>query len=88
MASFSLLLKPSVEKDLRKVPKSVVPRVWDRIAGLVENPLPRGSVKLAGTERRYRIRVGEYRIVYAVEMDAKRVIIHYVRHRREVYRGL
>jgi mRNA interferase RelE/StbE len=88
MASYSVVLKPSVEKDLRALPKSVVRRVWDRIEGLARKPLSRQSVKLAGAERLYRVRVGDYRIIYGVETDARRVIVHYVRHRSQAYRGL
>ena len=59
-----------------------------RIEGLRTDPFPRQAVKLSGTERLYRIRVGDYRIVYEVDTQAKQIVIHYVRHRREVYRTL
>lgn len=59
-----------------------------RIEVLKDDPLPRQSVKLAGAEHLYRIRIGDYRVGYSVDMEAKQVTIHYVRHRREVYRGL
>jgi len=75
MASYSISLKPSVEKDLRPLPKSLVSRVMRRIDGLK-------------TDRLYRVRVGDYRIVYEVDTQIKQVTIHYVRHRREVYRTL
>ena len=55
---------------------------------LREEPLPRQAIKLAVEEQWYRIRVGDYRIVYGVDRDAMQVTIHYVRHRRDVYRGL
>ncbi len=88
MASYRIVLKPSVEKDLRSLTKSVVVRVWDRLEALANDPHPRQSVKLTGAERLYRIRVGDHRIVYGVDDEAKVVTVHYVRHRREVYRGL
>ncbi len=88
MASYSILFKPSVEKDLRPLPKSVVARVMKQIEILRENPIPRQSVKLAGAEQLYRIRVGDYRVIYGVEKEAKQVVVHYVRHRRDVYRQL
>lgn len=88
MASYKIVLKPSVEKDLRSLPPSAVRQVWDRLGALADAPRPRQSVKLTGTERLYRIRVGDYRIVYGVDDNAKLVTVHYVRHRREVYRGL
>ena len=88
MASYKVIFKPSVEKDLRSLPESVVKRVFARMAALGENPLPRGSLKLAGAEQVYRIRVGDYRIVYAVDQHSRQVIVYYVRHRRDVYRQL
>jgi len=74
MASYSIVFKPSVEKDLRSLPKSVIPRVVRHIEALKENPFPRQSVKLAGAERLYRIRVGNYRVVYAVDKEAQEII--------------
>ena len=88
MAAYSLSFKPSVEKDLRDLPKTEIPRVMQRIGELAENPLAHGSRKLVSAERFYRVRVGDYRIVYEVDSPSKLVIIHYVRHRRDVYRAI
>ena len=88
MTSYNISFKPSVERDLRPLSKSVVARVMDRIERLKTEPFPRQAIKLSGAERLYRIRVGDYRIVYEVDIRAKQVMIHYVRHRREVYRSL
>lgn len=86
MASYKVVLKPSVEKDLRGLPGQVVPRVWRVFEKLTGNPFPTGSVKLSGAEHLRRLRVGDYRIVYGVEAESRVVTVHYVRHRREVYR--
>ena len=86
MASYSVIPKPSVERDLRSLPKSVIGRVMKRLELLADDPFPRHALKLEGGEPLYRLRVGDYRIVYGVDQDAKAVIVHYVRHRREVYR--
>ena len=86
MATHKVVLKPSVEKDLRPLPKSMVARIMKRMATLSDNPFPEQATKLAGTEQLYRIRVGDYRIVYGVDKAARQVIVHCVRHRREVYR--
>ncbi len=59
-----------------------------RIEGLTTDPFPRHAIKLSGTERLYRIRVGDYRIIYKVDTEAEQITIHYIRHRREVYRAL
>ncbi len=88
MASYSIVLKPSVEKDLRVLPKQVVARVLQRIESLKATPLSRQSVKLEGAEHLYRIRVGDYRIIYTVDSELLQVTVHYVRHRREAYRRL
>jgi len=88
MASFEVSFKPSVERDFLSLPKSVVGRVLNRIDQLKDNPFPRHASKLEGAEHLYRIRVGDYRIVYKVDTTAKLIVIQHVRHRREVYRGL
>jgi mRNA interferase RelE/StbE len=88
VASYNVRFKPSVEKDLLRLPKDVVPRVWDRIENLKSDPFPHQATKLSGAERLYRIRVGEYRLIYEVDTQAKQIMIQHVRHRREVYRKL
>jgi mRNA interferase RelE/StbE len=86
MGSYSVCFKPSVQKDLRILPKGIASRVMLRIESFAENPFPPGFAKLASTERIYRVRTGAYRIVYEVDSDARIVTVHYVRHRREAYR--
>ncbi len=88
MASFKVILKPSIEKDVRRLPKKIVATVWTRIERLKDDPFPPGVTKLEGAERLYRVRVGDYRIVYEVDPDVEQITIHYVRHRSEVYRNL
>ena len=88
MAAYSVFSKPSVERDLRRLPRGAVDRVMERIAALANKPFPRDAVKLSGAERLYRLRAGDYRIVYEVDTALLRVTVHYVRHRRVAYRGL
>ncbi len=88
MASYKVIFRPSVEKDLRSLPPSVVARVFKPIEALRDDPFPRQSIKLAGAELLYRIRIGDYRVIYGVDTDNKQVVVHYVRHRRDVYRQL
>lgn len=88
MASYKVILKPSVEKDLRILSREAVKRVFRRIEMLKDDPLPRQSLKLSGAEQLYRIRVGEYRIIFGVDKKHLQVTIHHVRHRRDVYRQL
>lgn len=87
--SYSLRLKPSAEKDLRKLPKDILARVVAEIDSLRSNPFPHPqAIKLANADRMFRIRVGDYRVIYEVETDAKEITVHHVRHRREAYRSL
>ncbi|MBI5855692.1 MAG: type II toxin-antitoxin system RelE/ParE family toxin [Nitrospirae bacterium] len=88
MASYNLSYRPSVEKDLQSIPRSVVTRIIARIERLPSDPFPPQSAKLQGAERLYRLRVGDYRIVYEVDSDARHILVQYVRHRRDVYRRL
>ena len=88
MASYNVVFKPSVEKDLRALPQKVVLRFFDHAEQLRDDPFPHGSRKLAGTERLYRLRIGDYRLIYGIDQDNRQIIIHYVRHRREAYRQL
>jgi mRNA interferase RelE/StbE len=88
MASYKAVLKPSVEKDLRPIPKVTIVRIFQHIEQLRDAPFPRQSIKLAGAEQLYRLRVGDYRIIYSVDKEEKQITVHYVRHRRDVYRKL
>jgi mRNA interferase RelE/StbE len=88
MASYRILHKPSVEKDLRALPTAIIGRIFHYIEQLKDDPFPRRSIKLAGAEQLYRLRVGDYRIIYGVDKDVKLITVHYVRHRREAYRKL
>ena len=67
MASYRILHKPSVEKDLRALPKAIIGRIFHFIERLKDDPFPRQAIKLAGAEQLYRLRVGDYRIIYGVD---------------------
>jgi mRNA interferase RelE/StbE len=86
MASYELVFKRSVAKDLRELPKADVKRILQRIRSLVDEPRPPGCEKLSGQER-YRIRQGVYRIVYEIDDHVLVVLIVTVGHRRDVYRN-
>jgi mRNA interferase RelE/StbE len=88
MVSYNIDFKPSAEKDLRNLSRPIVSRIMDKIEKLATTPVPFQAAKLSVTEHLYRIRVGDYRIIYEVDEKQHNVIIHYVRHRREVYRDL
>lgn len=84
MASYELVFRKSVAKDLRAFPKQDVKRILDRIRSLATDPRPPGAEKLSGQER-YRVRQGVYRIIYEIEDRKLSVLIVKVGHRREVY---
>jgi mRNA interferase RelE/StbE len=86
MASYSVSLKRSVLKDLESLPARDRLRIMERIGTLADDPRPRECEKLSALER-YRIRVGDYRIVYSIEDDALVVWVVRVGHRRDVYRN-
>jgi mRNA interferase RelE/StbE len=79
-------IERAAEKDLRKLDDQTHDRVVRQIAGLAKEPRPAGSKKLSGSANDWRIRVGDYRVLYEIT-DAIRVVrVYRVRHRREVYR--
>ena len=85
MASYKLVFKKSVAKDLRTLPKVDVARILRCMESLAQNPRPPGCEKLSGQER-YRLRQGNYRILYELCDDELIVTVVKVGHRREVYR--
>lgn len=87
MAGYKLLLKESAAKEVEAVDsKSDRRRIVDKISALGADPRPHGSEKLAGYEDRYRLRQGNYRIVYLINDGRREVTIFKVAHRRDVYR--
>ncbi|HLH24603.1 MAG TPA: type II toxin-antitoxin system RelE/ParE family toxin [Chloroflexota bacterium] len=85
MARYDLIVKPSVAKDLRGIPRADVRRILECMEALRDDPRPPGAEKLSAQER-YRIRQGNYRILYTVADAALTVEIVKVGHRRDVYR--
>lgn len=85
MARYELRFRASVTKDLRGIPRVDVERILSRIDALRDDPRPPACEKLAAQER-YRIRQGNYRLVYGVEDAALIVEVITVGHRREIHR--
>ncbi len=85
---YRLEIKKSAHKQIIALPKHDQRRVMAAIADLADTPRPEGVRKIAGADNAYRIRVGDYRIVY--EIVDKVLIVYVVRvaHRKDVYRGL
>jgi mRNA interferase RelE/StbE len=85
VASYRPLIKPSAVKELEALPAKDRRRIVPRIEGLASEPRPHGCEKLSGLEQ-YRVRQGDYRVVYGVDDDARVVIVVKIGHRRDVYR--
>lgn len=75
----------SAEKEMDKLPTAVHTRISQRLLSLEDNPRPRGARKLSGREE-YRLRVGDYRVLYTINDRECMVTVFAVGHRREVYR--
>ena len=84
MASYRVEFRRSVEKELRALPQKDQIRVLQRIALLADEPRPAGCKKLSGQER-YRLRQGNYRILYEIVNERLIVTVVRVGHRRDVY---
>ena len=85
MERYSLTIKPSAAKELETLPRRILGQVAARIQGLADYPRTHGAEKLSGQER-YRIRQGDYRVVYSIDDKLAIVDVVKVGHRREVYR--
>lgn len=82
---YSISYVPSAAKTIRKLDKPTARRLLDAIGGLAGDPRPPGCIQLKGGGGEFRIRVGDYRIVYEVQDDELVVLVLRLGHRREVY---
>ena len=85
MDRYSLEIKQSAQKELDALDDSVFRRIDRKILALADNPRPPGCKKLRGYKDQWRVRVGDWRVVYLIDDEAKLVTITRVAHRREVY---
>ena len=88
MPDFGGTFARSARKELESLPVDVADRILLRIEKLTRHPRPRGAIKLQGKLKLWRIRVGEYRVIYSVDDTSHNVDIAQIRHRRDVYREL
>jgi len=86
MGLFKIEVKGSTEHDLKKIDKQYIPRIVETIESLAENPFPVQSKKLKDSELSYRLRVGDYRVIYQVDHVNKSITIYHIRHRKDVYK--
>jgi mRNA interferase RelE/StbE len=84
---YAIEFAPAAERGFERLPRQAQERIVDRIAELAREPRPMGVAKLKDRQDSYRIRVGDYRVLYHVDDRARRVTIALVGHRRDIYRS-
>jgi mRNA interferase RelE/StbE len=83
---YEIFLKASAEKELEHFSSKIHDRIVTKLLSLQENPRQRGAKKLQGRDNCYKVRVGNYRILYTIDDKKQEVMIVAIGHRREVYR--
>ena len=86
MDVFKINWKSSSEHDLKKIDRQYIARILDEIESLMDNPFPSQSKKLKDSESSYRLRIGDYRVIYQVDSKKKETTIYYIRHRKDAYK--
>ncbi|MBI3999074.1 MAG: type II toxin-antitoxin system RelE/ParE family toxin [Candidatus Omnitrophica bacterium] len=85
MGSYNVLFKRSAEKELRGISKPHLAKIVEKIKTLSQNPRPQGIQLLKGEDRYFRLRQGDYRIIYEIDDTNQIILIIKIGHRREVY---
>ena len=85
MAKYRVLLSSSAERELKKLTPQSIARIVPRLESLSANPRPSGCKKLKGGDAEWRIRVGDYRVIYTINDPKLLVEVTRIRHRSEVY---
>ena len=88
MATYTLTILPSALDQLAEIPRPDQNRIKERIDGLATDPRPPGAKKLQGESDLFRLRAGNYRVIYSIEDVRTIVLVIRIGHRRDVYRGL
>jgi len=88
MAEYSITFARSARKELEKLPPTAARRIFEHIEALMKTPRPSRAIKLQGSKNLWRIRVGDYRVIYSIDDTARLIDISAVRHRRDAYRDL
>jgi len=86
MDSYEIEWKTSADRELRGIDRKYIPRIIKAVESLACNPFPLRKRKLYDVEASYRIRVGDYRIIYHVDPEGKKVVIYHIRHRKDAYK--
>jgi len=86
VADYSVVFARSARRELERLEARIARRILVRIEALAQDPRPHGCVKLQGAADLWRIRVGDYRVIYSLDDDARLVDVRIVRHRGNAYR--
>ncbi|MCB0495419.1 MAG: type II toxin-antitoxin system RelE/ParE family toxin [Cyclobacteriaceae bacterium] len=85
MKQYKVVVSKSAAKELSKLPKTANNKIIKSIIGLADNPRPGGAIKLKGRSENWRIRIGNYRVVYAIDDEIHIVDVRRVGHRKDIY---
>ncbi len=88
MADYSISFARSARKELERLPDDIAGRILAKVESLATNPRLAGVIKLHGQKNLWRLRVGDYRVIYSIDDFSKAVDVSVIRHRRDVYRDL
>lgn len=83
--SYLVIIENRAQKEYKKISHPFVKNILSHISALEHNPRPFGSKKLTGSKDGYRIRIGDYRVLYTIDDGNKVVTIYRIRHRKEAY---
>jgi len=85
MADYTIVFARSARRELEALPEAIALRIVGRIESLAQNPRPRGCLKLSGSDNLWRIRVGDYRVLFSIDDPHLLIDVIAVRHRRDAY---
>jgi mRNA interferase RelE/StbE len=86
MAEYEITFARSARKELESLDADMVRRIFPKLEDLAGNPRPHNCIKMQGSRNLWRMRVGNYRIIYSINDNAKSVDIITIRHRRDAYK--
>ena len=86
MATYQIEWKKSAIRELKRLDRAIIPRIIAAVDNLSSQPLPQGVTKLQGSQRTYRIRIGNYRVIYELYESMLVIEVIRVRHRKDAYR--
>jgi mRNA interferase RelE/StbE len=85
MKRYTVVLTQTAEKELRRLPAKIIEKIIGVLKSLEENPRPPGCKKLKGYKNLWRVRVGDYRLIYAIEEVIMLVDVREIGHRKDIY---